>query len=196
MSAEVARGRDKVARWALLLRALESGAAMLPVSVKAHAFRSLRSASSLLARALRFALLRSLAASCGELVDVREDVFLAGYGALHIGDRVSIHPFAYIDATGGLVIGNDVSIAHAVTIMTTEHCFDNFEMPIRDQPVTPGPVSVGNNVWIGAGARILAGVTLGSGSIVAAGAVVTNDVEPNSIVAGVPARVIRGRVAQ
>ena len=96
----------------------------------------------------------------------------------------------YIDATGGISIGDDVSIAHAVTIMSTNHRFDDPDENIRDQGVVAAPTRIENDVWIGAGARIMAGVTIGSGSVVAAGAIVTKDVPARSVVAGVPARVI------
>ncbi|MGJ9402129.1 acyltransferase [Arthrobacter sp. KK5.5] len=99
----------------------------------------------------------------------------------------------YIDATGGLEIGNDVSIAHSTSILTTNHNWSSVGIPIRDQAVSLAPVSVGNDVWIGAGVRILAGVSIGTGAIIAAGAVVTKDVAPGTIVAGVPASVVKAR---
>src|SRR5688572_2593511 len=113
MSGKTGRGRERVKRWAPVLLVLERTVDMLPRKISAYVFRRLRSDAGLFARALRFALLRKLAASCGEIVDVREDVFMAGLESLRLGDRVSVHPFTYIDATGGVEIGSDVSIAHA-----------------------------------------------------------------------------------
>ena len=126
---------------------------------------------------------------------MRDGVFLFGVQNLRLGSFISIHPMTYIDATGGLTIGDDVSIAHGVTILSTSHTFASNFSPIREQPVENRPTHIGSNVWIGAGARILGGVTVGDGCVVASGAVLVKDTPPNSIVAGVPARVIRSRFA-
>jgi acetyltransferase-like isoleucine patch superfamily enzyme len=131
--------------------------------------------------------------ACGQLVDVRQSVVFAARNNARIGSRVSIHPFSYIDATGGVTIGDDVSIAHAVTIMSTEHRFDRNDIAIRDQGTIEKPVTIESDVWIGAGARILGGVTVGQGAVIAAGAVVNRDVPRQTVSAGVPARPIRSR---
>jgi acetyltransferase-like isoleucine patch superfamily enzyme len=97
----------------------------------------------------------------------------------------------YLEGEGGLSIGSDVSIAHGVTIMTTEHDYDVSKGKMRDAPVKRAPVSIGDDVWIGAGVKILAGVTIGDHVVVGAGAVVTRDIPSNSLAVGVPARVIK-----
>ena len=81
-----------------------------------------------------------------------------------------------------------------VTIITRNHRFDRTDIPMMEQGFEEErPVYIGNDVWIGDRALILPGVHIGDGSIIAAGAVVTKDVPPYSIVAGVPARKIRDR---
>ena len=87
-------------------------------------------------------------------------------------------------------IGDNVSIAHGVSILSFDHGYADPALPFRDNPVILKKVTIGDNVWIGCGVRILKGVEIGSGSIVAAGAVVTRNVPPGVIVAGVPARVL------
>lgn len=189
----MSRGRDEYARLRPLLTALELSVNLLPLRAAGALLVSLERGNSRLRRALRYACLRRLAAECGELVDVRSDVKLFAVSNLALGSRISVHPWTYIDATGGLQIGDDVSIAHGVTIMTTTHSFGFIDIAIRDQTVQNQPVIVGDDVWIGAGARILSGVQIGRGAIVAAGAVVTENVPSYSVVGGVPARVLKFR---
>lgn len=142
---------------------------------------------------LRYAALRALASEVGPNVSVREGVYLLGATGLSIGENVSIHPMCYIDATGGLTIGDNVSIAHGTTIMSTTHEFDDVDILINEQGVTALPTTIGENVWIGAQVVVVAGVSIGSGCVVAANSVVTHDLPPGSVAAGSPARVIRQR---
>ena len=88
---------------------------------------------------------------------------------------------------GGITIGDGVFIAPDVKILSEAHP----EEPSRRRTLLTKPVVIGDRVWIGAGATILPGVTIGENAIVAAGAVVSRDVEPDTIVGGVPARVLR-----
>jgi acetyltransferase-like isoleucine patch superfamily enzyme len=96
----------------------------------------------------------------------------------------------FLDGFGGLTIGRNVLIAHNASIITEDHGFASRRIPIRRQTKTAGPIVIEDDVWIGCGARILKGVTVGTGAIVGAGAVVTSDVPPYSIFGGVPARMI------
>jgi serine acetyltransferase len=93
----------------------------------------------------------------------------------------------YVDAGGGVTIGDDVSIAHGVTIMSRNHGFSDPDVCIRDQPLDLRPVSIESNVWIGAKATVLGNVTIGTGTIVGAGAVVTKSTPQGAIMVGVPA---------
>ncbi len=136
-------------------------------------------------------LVKNLFLSCGNNVSISQGVFLRGIGNISIGENVSIHPMCYIDGTGGLKIGDNVSIAHASSILTTNHAWDDMDIPIKYNKITYGVVTIESDVWIGCGCRILAGINIASRSIVAAGAVVDKNVEPNVIVGGVPARVIK-----
>lgn len=86
-------------------------------------------------------------------------------------------------------IGNGVRISHRVTILSSDHVYINKEIQIHKQGLVSKETIIGDGVWIGCNACILKGVHIGNGSIIAAGAVVTKDVEPNTIVGAVPARV-------
>jgi galactoside O-acetyltransferase len=111
------------------------------------------------------------------------------YGAdrLRFGSQVDVGEFVVLRANGGITIGSRVLIAAHATLTTRGHPID----PPRYGRTVDGPVVLEDDVWVGAAAVILPGVTVGQGSIVGAGAVVTRDVPPFSVVAGVPARVIR-----
>ena len=80
--------------------------------------------------------------------------------------------------------------------MATSHNFDDVNIPIKDQGVTISPVVIEDNVWIGAKATILAGVTIKSGCVIGANSVVTHDTEENGIYVGAPARKIKSRVTE
>ena len=137
---------------------------------------------------LRYALLKNLASECGDVVNVGPNVEIHYPENLEVGSNVSIRRSCYIDAYGGVRIGSDVSIAHQSSILSFEYRWDNQDLPIRDNPREKKQVVIGNDVWIGCGVRILAGVHIGSRCIVGAGSVVTKDLIGNAIYVGVPAR--------
>ena len=113
--------------------------------------------------------------------------------SLIIGNNVGISPNFVIFVRGKVEVGNDVIIGPNVTIVSENHSFEKTDIPIRLQGVSRRGVRIGNNCWIGANVTILDGVEIGDNSIIAAGAVVNKNVEPNSIVGGVPAKLIRTR---
>jgi maltose O-acetyltransferase len=92
-----------------------------------------------------------------------------------------------------LIIGDDVMVGFHSTILTLNHVFENPNKPIREQGFVGKPVIIGNDVWIGTRVIILPGVKIGDGAVIAAGAVVTEDIPSFSIVGGVPAKIIGSR---
>lgn len=142
---------------------------------------------------LRWALLKSIALEVGDNVRINEDCYIKHPPNIRIGNNVSTWPMTYIECSGGVTIGNDVSIAHSVTIMSEEHIYNSHDIPIKDQGVEYAHVHIEDDVWIGAKATILSGVTIGRGAIIGAGAVVVRDIPENSIAVGVPAKVIKKR---
>lgn len=145
----------------------------------------------LLGVGFRYVFALRLANSVGKNVFIGRGVEVSGWGNLHLANNISIHKDCYLDATGGLNIGNDVSVAHSTSILTFEHTWDDLDEPIRSNPCILKSVEINDDVWIGCGCRILAGVTVGSRSVVAAGAVLITDVESRTVVGGVPAKKLK-----
>ena len=110
-------------------------------------------------------------------------------GDVIIGDhtRVGLHN----TVIGPVTIGNHVNLAQGITVTALNHNFTDHHLRIDEQGVSTTPVTIGHDIWIGANAVILPGVTIGDHSVVAAGAVVTKDVPPHTLVAGVPAKTIK-----
>ena len=108
---------------------------------------------------------------------------------LVVGERCQLTSPLYLDLMDRVTIGDDVAVAHHVKLITTNHQIGPAHHRCGAMQCTP--IVIENGVWIGAAAIILPGVTVGAGSVVAAGAVVTKAVEPNTLVGGVPARLIR-----
>ena len=122
-------------------------------------------------------------------------VIIQGSACLVLGERSFIGDYCVIGCNSEITIGSDVMIAQAVTIRDTYHEFDRTDITMNRQGAATTPIRIGDDVWIGHGAAILKGVTIGHGAIVAASAVVNRDVGPYDIVGGVPARVIGNRAS-
>lgn len=114
-------------------------------------------------------------------------------GNIRIGNNFSIQTSSTIYGGGGLAIGNDVMIASNVVIVPANHIFGRIGTPIREQGSTMKGIAISDDVWIGAGCRILDGVKIGKGSIIGAGTVLTKSVPEYSIVVGIPGKVIKRR---
>ena len=106
---------------------------------------------------------------------------------IKLGKNVFINACCKFQDQGGIEIGNGVLIGHNVTLATLNH----EQNPQKRQNIYPKPIKIGDNVWIGSNATILQGVTIGDGAIIGANAVVTKDVPKNTIVAGIPAKIIK-----
>ena len=114
--------------------------------------------------------------------------FTADFGKnISFGKNVFINAGCHFQDQGGITIGDGVLIGHNVVLATANHDLE----PSKSRKLHYKPIVIGDNVWIGSNSVILQGVTIGEWSVVAAGAVVTKDVEPFTVVGGVPAKFIR-----
>jgi acetyltransferase-like isoleucine patch superfamily enzyme len=112
---------------------------------------------------------------------------------VRIGSKTYVGHHCLFYGHGGIAVGRDVLMANNVQLICGNHTFARRDVPIRAQPTEEKPIVIGDDVWLGASAIILGGVTVGEGSVVSAGAVVTHDLPPYSIARGVPARVVGER---
>ncbi len=122
-----------------------------------------------------------------------QNVLLQGSGQIFIGKNSYISSNSTIGCNESIFIGENVMIAQNVSIRDTDHNFFNLNKPMIYQGVSTEPIVIEDNVWIGSGVTILKGVRIGGGAIVAAGAVVTRNIPQNTIVAGIPAKILRIR---
>lgn len=112
-----------------------------------------------------------------------------GVGSVIIGERTKIGLSNTI--IGPVTIGNDIRLAQNITLSGLNHNYEDINIPIHKQGVSTAPIRIEDNTWIGANVVVLAGVTVGKHSIVAAGSVVTKNIPPYSVAVGNPARIIK-----
>jgi galactoside O-acetyltransferase len=171
--------------------------------------------------AIRFLVYRRLFCSCGKKVIIAPGCYIRGGKNIILGDNIGIGLNAQVyaegsgkeqlkignyvflnsnvmlnaDLGGQIQIGNNVLIGPNVVIRASNHSFADPNVPIEQQGHVPGRIVIEDDVWLGANVVVLPNVTIGRGAVVAAGAVVTKDVAPFSVVGGVPARLISKRGA-
>lgn len=141
---------------------------------------------------LRRLLLKGIAKKTGKNIIVKHQCYIGSGTGLIVGDRAQLGQNARIDQH--VTLGNDVVMGPDVVIMTNAHRFDDIETPINQQDNFPiEPVTIGNDVWLGTRVIVMPGVTIGDGSVVGAGSIVTKNIPPYSVAVGSPAKVIRKR---
>ncbi|WP_333804610.1 acyltransferase [Sulfurospirillum sp.] len=110
-----------------------------------------------------------------------------------VGKNFGINSGTYINGIGEIEIGNYVLIGSNVTISSGKHPIEGWDLPIFSRQTIPEKITIEDDVWIGAGAVIMPGITLRKGTVVGANSVVTKSTQPYSVVAGVPAKLLRFR---
>jgi acetyltransferase-like isoleucine patch superfamily enzyme len=139
----------------------------------------------------------------GGSIEIRQDswsrpgtTIVSFGGTVEIGERVGLGTNCILYGDGGISVGANSGIGPNTIVIANSHNRDDLATPFYDQGVTALGITIGRDVWIGGNCSILDGVTIGDQAIVGAGAVVTKDVPPRAIVAGVPARQIGERAGK
>lgn len=146
-----------------------------------------------LLNALKAAFLRLVGAEVGHRVVFYPGVWIAPGRNLRLGDDVDLAAGVLITTSGSVEIGARTLVGYRAQILSANHSVPSGRGRIFDSGHDKKPVAIGADAWIGAAAIVLPGVSIGDGAVVAAGSVVTHDVAPYSVVAGVPARLVRAR---
>jgi len=165
----------KVWLWATIAHGLQSAFNRFVASFPFFCFRKI--------------LFRLFGVKIGKRTVIDHRCYFMKPAGLTVGMGSHINEGCLLDARAGITIGNSVSVSHQVKIMTGSH-----EVNSVDFKGSFAPVIIKDYVWIGVGAIILKGCTIGRGAVIAAGAVVTKDVMPMSVVGGVPARELGKRI--
>jgi maltose O-acetyltransferase len=138
-------------------------------------------------------LARYMFAECGWGLDLGPRVYVSNGVNIHVGNRSGVNSWSRLEAIDHIYIGDHVNVGPQVIIHTSDHEFRDRSRLIQQQGHTYGPVRIGNDVFIGARVCIKKGVTIHDGAVVGTMSMVTKDVEPYAVVAGVPARKVGER---
>lgn len=149
-----------------------------------------------LGRGFRRFLCSKIFNKCGNNINVEKMAYFGMGNDIEIGDNSGIGIKSKLYGIGGggrIFIGENVVMAPEVTILTLIHNYNDISLPINQQKTEPSDVIIEDDVWIGYRVIILPGVKVGEGAVIGAGAVVTKDVEPYTVVGGIPAKYIKKR---
>ena len=187
----MATGREKFKKNKAVIDLMVKFFGFFPKQILWFLLRFFRNTNGKFGLLFRYLLVKNLSKKCGDNVSIQPNVFLFNLQNISFGTNVSIHPMCYIDGSGEIEIGDNVSIAHSSTVISSNHTWQDVSLPIKYNKETHSKVTIKEDVWIGCGCRILAGVTINNRAVVAAGSIVNKDVETNSVYAGVPAKFIK-----
>ncbi|MGB0722154.1 MAG: acyltransferase [Gammaproteobacteria bacterium] len=139
---------------------------------------------------------RDVLVDIGSATTIKDYAILAPRdGYINIGVNCSVNPFCVLLGYGGIDIGDNVRMAAGCSIIAFNHNFDDPTVPIAEQGNNFEGIRIEDDVWLGTGVRVLDGVVIGKGAVVGAGSVVTRSIPPGCVAVGVPAKVIKSRVA-
>lgn len=186
-------GRDKFNKYKNIIDFFIRLASIFPLSVRKWFFFHGRMYQGNAGMVYRYIFFKTLAKKCGTNVAIFPGVYMENIDKISVGNNVSIHSMCYLDGEGTITIGDNVSIAHRTTILSSTHTYKEKNIPIKYQKMLAKPVKIYDDCWIGCSVSILAGMTIGSGSVIGANSTVTKPIPSNVVAVGSPARVIKER---
>lgn len=184
-------GRDRFKKNKKAIDFLYSIFKLHPGFVKRFIFRVVGGGDGKISTLYRYFYYKENLKNCGEAAYFAKFTVVKCARNISIGKNFSMHEFCYLDGAGEIVIGDNVSISHNCSLISFDHTWVDCELPIKYGPTIYKKITVGSDVWIGCGVRILGGCEIGDRVVIAAGAVVKGKLESNSVYAGVPARKIK-----
>jgi len=165
----------------------------LPSFISRFMLDIFRNGNSSVSFIIRYLCISKLAKECGEKVIIFPNVYFKNIQNISFGTNISIHEMCYLEGYGGISIGNDVAIGHSCSLISSDHEVDYINTSVKDAEIKAGSIFISDDVWLGAGVKVLKGVAIGEHAVVGAGSVVTKDIQKYSIVVGIPARHLRYR---
>ena len=185
------KGRGIFEKYRRLINAIRAISRLLPRRFYASTYFIFDAAPGSLGAFVRYLYACRLTTRCGMNVTIGKRVTVKDWSGLTIGDNVAIHTGVYIDATGGVSIGDNTSIGHYASILSFEHTWDDPSVPMKYNQLRFEPISIGADVLVFAGARVLAGARIQSRTLIGAGSIARKGVYTSGLYAGVPAKLIR-----
>lgn len=186
-------GKEAFSKYGSILSEIIKIIRHFPRKLRLWLFEAHRNTNGKRGLAIRYIFFASLTKSCGSNVSILPGCYFKYPEKISVGDNVSFQPMCFIGAAGGVQIGNNVSMAHGSTILSTTHTFEQIDVPIKYQPMRLAETIIADDVWVGCGVTILAGIRVGTGCVIGANSTVTKDIDDYMVVAGSPAKVIKGR---
>lgn len=187
----MASGREKFKKGKAALLILSKIFSVTPTLVLSFIWHLILPFNGIVAKSIRYCILKAKAKQVGDNLSIGANTIITQWRKFSCGSNVSIHENCMLMCVGGIDIGNNVSIAHATSLVSSSHTWGDSSIPIKYNPITKKGIKIEDDVWIGCGVRILDGVVIHERSIVAAGAIVTKSFEKGNLLAGVPAKKIK-----